>query len=49
MSKVNTMADHIQSLIRLFEFTPGEALMVLSKVKETVKKAEKAKESAANA
>ncbi|WP_434132704.1 hypothetical protein [Sporomusa sphaeroides] len=37
MSKVSTLATHILSLIKLFEFTPGEALMVISQVKQSVK------------
>ncbi|WP_371366234.1 hypothetical protein SRRS_06840 [Sporomusa rhizae] len=41
MSKVNIMANHILSLIKLFEFAPGEALMVLSQVKQEIKAEEK--------
>ncbi|WP_371380858.1 hypothetical protein [Sporomusa aerivorans] len=45
MFKVNTMAAHILSLIRLFAFSPGETLMVLSQVKQAIKSEEKAKEA----
>ncbi|WP_371374503.1 hypothetical protein [Sporomusa aerivorans] len=45
MSKVSTMTNHILSLVKLFDFSPGETLMVLSKVKQSIKATEKAKEA----
>lgn len=37
MTKVNSLSNHIGSLLRLHELTHGESLMVISQVRQIIK------------